>query len=251
MSVKFASFLMAAVLLTGCASTPGKDSSADNSQAPANTSGDQKVSNATDPNLDPQMQGFYKHGLTLLQSGKYQPALTHWKQMADKYPDYPGIWVNLALSQYHMNQFTEAQASLDKARGINSQFCPAYAVQGPLSREMGKFRDAEIAYQNALACNSQDADLHRNLGILYDLYLRDYSKAVDQYRQAQALSKQPDPNLAIWIQDLETRYGLAAPTSAGAATDAAQTTEAPAEAAAEAPAADAAASADTEKEAAE
>ncbi|MCY0965614.1 tetratricopeptide repeat protein [Parathalassolituus penaei] len=210
MSVKFASFLMAALLLTGCASSPSRQDSLETTQAAPT---DQTVTTKTDANLDPQMQGFYKHGLGLLKSGKYQPALTHWQQMSEKYPDYPGIWVNLALSQYHLNKYEDAQSSLAKARALNSEFCPIFGVEGLVDREQGQFRKAEIAYKNAIACNGQDADLHRNLGILYDLYLRDYAHAVEQYRIAQSLSKPADANLTIWIQDLETRYGLASSSS--------------------------------------
>jgi tetratricopeptide (TPR) repeat protein len=245
MSMKFASFVLV-ILLAGCASSPSKKDEAatdDQQQQAAVSTNEQPMESSANAGVDPQLQGFYKHGLILLKSKSYKPALTHWLQLSVKYPDYPGIWVNLALAQYYTQNYQDAQSSLEKAHAINSEFCPTFAVSGLVSRELGEFSKSETSYLNAIACDSSNPDLHRNLGILYDLYLRKYDQAVKQYKLAKAYSKVPDPNLDIWIKDLETRYGLtpqepAAPAAIVITTEPAAETPAAETPAAETPAAE-------------
>lgn len=209
--MRFASFLLV-MALAGCSSLmkSGSDDTADQpeeSQQPlaAETEAETGPDDSADADLDAETKGLFKHGLILLKSKRYDQALKHWIIMSERFPDYPGVWVNLGLSQYQTGDFEGSKSSIDQALVLNSEFCPAFQAMGPVARELGDFTLAEQSYSKAIQCSAPNPDLHYNLGILYDLYMRQYGKALLQYRTAQQLNKKEDPLLSIWIQDLDKR----------------------------------------------
>lgn len=231
MSAKFASLLIV-LLLAACTSAPTKNKEELQPEQPAaETSETEATTETADPgDADKKLQSAYSMGIGLMKSGDYANAAKMWTNLANSYPDAPGIWANLAVCQYHSGQFEDSQASLAKAREINPGFCPAFSIEALIAREMGKFTDAEAAYRNALKCQPTNPDIYRNLGILYDLYMRKYDLAVKNYKLARIYSrKDVDPNLDIWINDLEKRYGLAEPAQPAPATTDATKTDAAAE----------------------
>lgn len=156
--------------------------------------------------LPPALVEQYNRGLDLLQDkDDIAEANKHWQALTLRYPDYPGSWVNLAITQYRQQAFTESLASLDRALAIDAMFCPGFKLKGIVERELGKFKDAEQSYLSAIQCDPDDVDGYYNLGILYDLYLHDLSKALAQYQQAQALLPEKDENINVWIIDLKRR----------------------------------------------
>lgn len=162
----------------------------------------------TDPALQPlppELTDAYNDGLELLRDGEFEAAETHWQGLTEQYAQYPGNWLNLAIAQYRLEKFDDSLASVDKAQAINADFCPAHKVRALDERELGKFHDAEKSYLAAINCDPADADVRYNLGILYDLYLHDLPKAVEQYTQVQAMNKEPDETLTMWITDLQRR----------------------------------------------
>ena len=64
----------------------------------------------------------------------------------------------------------------------------AYNEYGIFLREQGQFAEAEATYLLALAQWEASADTHRNIGILYDLYLGEPQKALQHYHRYQVLT---------------------------------------------------------------
>lgn len=163
----------------------------------------------------------YNEGLELLQQAaaeedsgeqqqQHQAAADFWQALSQQYPQYPGVWSNLALSHYRLGNYDASLESLVRAHDIDAEYCPAFKLKALVQRQLGKFSDAESSYLAAAECAPEDADIPYNLGILYDLYLNDLEKALVQYRKAQSLISGEDAMLAIWIPDLERRCSVAA-----------------------------------------
>lgn len=162
--------------------------------------------------LPPALVDSYNAGLELLAEEDQQLALEHWSQLTEQFPQYPGNWANLAIVQYRKEQFEESLASLVQSLEIKSDFCPSFKLKGLVERELGKFQEAETSYLAAAGCDPQDANVRYNLGILYDLYMNDLPKALEQYQLAQSLMPEKDENMAVWIPDLQRRSGAPAAT---------------------------------------
>lgn len=164
----------------------------------------------TDPSkqpLPPELISGYNEGLELLEDQEYDAALTHWKALSETYAQYPGVLVNLAISQYRLEQFEHGLESVTAAQAINTEFCPSHKVRALIERELGQFREAEKSYLSAIQCEPDNLDVKYNLGILYDLYLHDLPKALEQYALVQKGTTETDEKLAMWITDLERRAG--------------------------------------------
>jgi outer membrane protein assembly factor BamD (BamD/ComL family) len=84
---------------------------------------------------------------------------------------------------------------------LNNQLGIAY-------RKAGRFADARVAYERAIAADPALADAECNLGILLDLYLDDPAAALPHYERHQALAAEADPKVAAWVVELRARLGL-------------------------------------------
>lgn len=196
MSNKFASLLGLLLIMVGCATVE---------PLPVPTLIDSIEEPEVEQVLSDALQQEYRQGLQLLQQQAYARALRHWQTLAQQYPDYPGIWVNLAISQYQQEQWQASWESIERAEGIHSDFCPIHSVKGLLARRQGQFKQALASYQAALACNASDLTSHRNVAILYDLYQQDLAQALHHYRIVQSQQSYVDEQLNMWISDLERR----------------------------------------------
>ncbi|HUH57561.1 MAG TPA: hypothetical protein VL020_03485 [Pseudomonadales bacterium] len=192
MWIKYASLALATLLMSGCslfATKPKLQDSAMDFSKP----------------IPQTLTAAYNEGLMLLKTEQYSEAETHWQNTAQQWPQYPGIWSNLALSQWHLKQYEQALGNNEKALELNAEFCPAKKIQALLQKETGHFEDAIANYEQAAVCAPKDADIPYNIGIIYDLYLQDVVQALNYYSHAQALMTEEDETLAMWITDLSNR----------------------------------------------
>ena len=136
---------------------------------------------------------------------QFQAAETELQQVVAQWPNLSGAWLNLSKVQLKLAQPEHAEASLRRAVEANAKNVFAWNALGVLLRDQGRFEDARVAYESALAQWPDFAMGHRNLGILYDLYLHKPEQALHHYREAKALEEAEDRVLAGWIVDLERR----------------------------------------------
>ena len=119
-----------------------------------------------------------------------------------------GAWLNLAICYEHQGLDDEALTNYLKAIEVNPKNIVAYNRLAVWYRRDGLFEQAEQQYLTALQVWQGDADTHRNLAILYDLYLGELEQALYHYQAYQALiiqEGQDEPRLAGWLADLERR----------------------------------------------
>ena len=84
----------------------------------------------------------------------------------------------------------------------------AHNQYGIFLREQGRFGEAEQAYLSALEISDNYPDTHRNIAVLYDLYLGDRERALRHYYRYQQLTDADERMVAGWIADLERQLTL-------------------------------------------
>jgi tetratricopeptide (TPR) repeat protein len=150
-------------------------------------------------------QQLYERALVELKKGDTEEALTLLTRVSRDAPDKPRLFTNLGLAHFRLQQSERAEQAFLEAVARNPDDAVAHNHLGILQRRKGQFQEALGHYQRAIEIDDDYARAHLNLGILFDLYLQDLEKALQQYQQYQALASEENALVDGWIVDIERR----------------------------------------------
>ncbi|HSY95819.1 MAG TPA: tetratricopeptide repeat protein, partial [Steroidobacteraceae bacterium] len=170
------------------------------------------VSLVTAPVVPERAVQQYAQALQLMKSGRNTDAELEFKELVVEYPQLSGPQLNLGLLYLRDSRLPEAEATFKAAL----EHEPANAVAGNelgiVERKLGKFAEAEAAYQRTIAAEPNYAPAHLNLGVLYDLYLAQPQKALDQFERYLEIAGD-NKQVAGWVVELRKRVGAPAPAA--------------------------------------
>ncbi len=150
----------------------------------------------------------YAQALNLMRSGRNGDAELEFKELALAYPEFAGPHVNLGLLYMRESRYSEAEGAFKAALERNPNNAVAENELGIAERKLGKFTEAEAAYQRTIAIDPNYAPAYLNLGVLYDLYLAEPQKALEQFEHYLALAGE-NKKVAGWVIELRKRVGAA------------------------------------------
>jgi Flp pilus assembly protein TadD len=154
----------------------------------------------------------YAQALNLMKAGRNTDAELELKQLSLAYPDYAGPEVNLGLLYMRASRFGDAEAAFNAALKRNPDDAVANDELGIVERKLGKFAEAEAAYQRTITLEPNYAPAYFNLGVLYDLYLGEPKKALEQFEHYLTLAGE-NKQVAGWVIELRKRVGAPAPAA--------------------------------------
>ena len=153
----------------------------------------------------------------MMKANRNTDAELEFKQLALAYPEFAGPEVNLGLLYLRTSRYPDAEAAFNAALARNPNSAIASDELGIVERKLGKFAEAEAAYQHTIAVEPNYAPAYLNLGVLYDLYLAQPQKALEQFEHYLTLAGE-NKQVAGWVIELRKRVGApAGPGSAPAA----------------------------------
>jgi tetratricopeptide (TPR) repeat protein len=155
----------------------------------------------------------YAQALQLMKSGRDTDAELEFKELAIGYPQLTGPQLNLGLLYMRDSRLTEAEAAFKAALELKPGNAVAGNELGIVERKLGKFAEAEAAYQRTIAAEPNYAPAHLNLGVLYDLYLAEPQKALDEFERYIEIAGE-NKQVAGWVVELRKRVGTPAPARA-------------------------------------
>lgn len=213
---KYIALTVLAMLLTACGSTPEKsDEQSAQAQLPVDDGATQFTFDLTGPDTNPYFEqevnapsaarALFADAVRAMQSQQWPQAESILLQVVSQYPDLSGPYLNLGIVYRHRNQMDKAKEAFAQAATINSMNIDALNQLALINRELGDFKAAETHYLSALSIWPKHADSHRNLGILYDLYMGEFDKALQHFEIYQYLQNEPNRQVAGWIIDLQRR----------------------------------------------
>ncbi|MCG6891482.1 MAG: tetratricopeptide repeat protein [Gammaproteobacteria bacterium] len=208
--LKFSSLiipLIAALLLTACQGVPqpAPQPQAEAAETPPPAAPVAAVAVPAEPVPIEFHEQLYGQALAALKSGDTEEALVLLTQLSRDTPDKPYLFTNLGLAYFQLQQSELAEQAFGQAIARNPEDAVAYNHLGILQRRKGLFQEALVQYQRAIEIDSEYARAHFNLGILFDLYLQDLEKALQQYRKYLDLTSEENAQVAGWIVDIERR----------------------------------------------
>lgn len=120
-----------------------------------------------------------------------------------------GAHLNLANVYAAQKQTEKAETSYQMAIAANPKNLDAYNQFAIFKREAGNFVEAEKLYKQAISVWPFHAASHKNIAILYDLYMGKPDQALPHYEAYLQLVGE-DKQAASWIADLQRRLGIQA-----------------------------------------
>jgi tetratricopeptide (TPR) repeat protein len=152
----------------------------------------------------------YAQALQLMKSGRNTDAELEFKELIVAYPQLTGPQVNLGLLYLRDSRLPEAEAAFKAALEQKPTDAVAGNELGIALRRLGKFTEAEAAYQRTIAADPTYAPAHLNLGVLYDLYLAQPQKALEEFERYLEIAGE-NKQVAGWVVELRKRVGASAP----------------------------------------
>jgi tetratricopeptide (TPR) repeat protein len=154
----------------------------------------------------------YAQAMQLMKAGRTTDAELEFKQLSLAYPEFAGPQINLGLLYLKESQLADAEAAFKTALERSPGNAIAGNELGIVERKLGKFSEAEAAYKGAIAAEPNYASAHLNLGVLYDLYLAEPQKALEQFEQYLSIAGE-NKQVAGWVAELRKRVGAAPPAA--------------------------------------
>lgn len=148
----------------------------------------------------------FEAAMKLVDNKEYEKAADLLSKVANAEPDNAIPSINLALVYEKMGKMKEAEESFKSALKADPDNPVAANEYALLYRKTGRFAEARALYEKTLEKYPHFIMMHKNLGVLCDLYLKDYACAIEHYT-AYSEVKPDDKTVKMWIADLRQRSG--------------------------------------------
>ncbi|MGD8339253.1 MAG: tetratricopeptide repeat protein [Gammaproteobacteria bacterium] len=148
----------------------------------------------------------YERALSLLNQQRYAEGIAVLETVTAAAPDVTAPYVDLGLAYGQVGDLEQAEQALATADLLSPNNPIIKNELGIVYRKSGRFAEARASYESALAVYQGYHFAQRNLAVLCDLYLADLECALANYR-AYLTSVGTDPEVEIWVADLENRLG--------------------------------------------
>lgn len=184
--------LLAVLLQTGCVTAPVKEKT-------------KAAPRAAIP-VTPEARADFDAAMALINAEQYEKGIEMLDKVVEKSQKHPVPYINLAIAHAKLGNLKEAEENLKVALNLEPDNPVANNEYGLLYRKTGRFSEARQHYEQLLEKYPYYPMVHKNLGILCDIYLRDYECALREY-EFYSEAMPDDKNAKIWIADVQRRLG--------------------------------------------
>lgn len=158
------------------------------------------------PKMDEQSRRDFDRAVAMLKGQDYGQAIDLLEKVIRQSPGISAPYIDIAIAYQRIGKPGQAEEHLKTALQLFPDHPVACNEYGLLYRKTGRFAEARAIYEKAIARFPDFYPLHRNLGILCDLYLDDSECALKQF-EIYSMKMPADAQVKIWIAELRTRLG--------------------------------------------
>lgn len=210
----FAVLAMALSVLAGCA-TDGKVKSAPVADVPPVVTGP-SVARLVDgregfiitevPTMDNASRRDFDRAVAMLKDQNYGQAIDLLEKVIERSPGVTAPYIDIAIAYLRVGKPLLAEEHFKTALMLFPEHPVASNEYGLLCRKTGRLAEARAIYEKAIARFPEYYPLHRNLGILCDLYLNDPACAFEHY-EIYSNARPEDAQVKLWLADSRGRLG--------------------------------------------
>jgi len=154
--------------------------------------------------MDESSRKDFERAVAIMKNQDYEKAVDILEKIIEKSPGVTAPYIDIAIAYQHIDKPEQAEENLKAALQLVPDHPVASNEYGLLCRKTGRFDDARAIYEKAIARFPDYYPVHRNLGILCDLYLNDPVCALEHY-EIYSEAKPKDKQVKLWIADLRAR----------------------------------------------
>lgn len=158
------------------------------------------------PQMDETSRRDFDRAVGMLEEGEYVQAVDLLEKVIEKSPGVTAPYIDMAIACRHIGELERAEEHLKIALNLAPEHPVACNEYGLLYRKTGRFTEARAMYEKAISRFPDYYPVHRNLGILCDLYLNDPACALEHY-EIYSRAMPDDKQVTLWIADLRIRLG--------------------------------------------
>ena len=158
------------------------------------------------PSMDAESRAAFERSVAMMNDGKNDEAIELLAKVIERSPGVTAPYINIAKAYLRTGKPDLGEQHLKTALGLVPDHPVASNEYGLLLRKAGRFKEAREVYEKALASFPDYLPVHRNLGILCDLYLNDPECALKQF-EIYSEGMPADAQVKIWIAELHMRLG--------------------------------------------
>lgn len=144
----------------------------------------------------------------LMADEQYRDARKAFEAITRDFPALSGPWLKLGELAEIGERMERAEKSYEKALAVNPENVNAYLALALFQRRSGDFEEARDTYVSALELWKDFPEAHRNLAILYDLYMNQPALAQPHFEAYDFLTDGDDPQVADWLIEIRRRTGI-------------------------------------------
>lgn len=158
------------------------------------------------PQMDDESRRNFERAVAMLNDQEYSQAIDILEKVIEQSPGVTAPYIDMAIACQHIGKLEQAQEHLKVALNLVPEHPVACNEYGLLYRKTGRFAEARAIYEKAIERFPDYYPVHRNLGILCDLYLNDPECALEHY-EIYSEARPEDKQVKLWIADLRARLG--------------------------------------------
>ena len=156
--------------------------------------------------MDAASRKDFKKAVAMMNDEEYDQAVDLLEKVIEKSPGVAAPRINIAIACRHIGKLEQAEEHLKAALVLAPEHPLAGNEYGLLCRKTGRFDEARTIYEKVIAGFPDYYPVHKNLGILCDLYLNDLACALKHY-EIYNRAMPEDKQVKMWIADLRARLG--------------------------------------------
>jgi len=158
------------------------------------------------PTMDEASRRDFDRAVAMLKDQDYGQAIDLLEKVIEQSPGVTAPYIDIAIAYLRVGKPSLAEEHLKTALALFPDHPVAGNEYGLLCRKTGRFAEARAIYEKAIVRFPEYYPLHRNLGILCDLYLNDPACAFEHY-EIYSNARPEDTQVKLWIADLRARLG--------------------------------------------